>query len=367
MKRRRKRRRIGPIIPFYKRAKKRWVVRYKEGGKTREKFFQLQSKAVEFASDRFDDQLDGIDSQNMTFGDVATRFLSSKSGASASTRADYRTTLGHAGALSDIPLRTIKPLDVQAVIESRKTSSSRKRLRGMLSMVFLQAVRWELIRRNPVDGTQKQQHRPEKAEIFEGSEVSEILEAGKELRLVGMFDLGFTLGPRPEELMGFQWGDWDEKKRQLRVVRKVAEVNGSLDIGPPKTPAALRAMVLPEHITARLTERRKAAQEEGRADSTDWIFPNVRGGPMRRSNLRQKVWKKLLEDAGVRYRKPYCMRHTAASTMLNGTAGVRGISLAVVSKTLGHENPQITLERYSHTLKTELSQVAAFWDSTKQG
>jgi len=106
-----------------------------------------------------------------------------------------------------------------------------------------------------------------------------------------------------------------------------------------------------------LADRRKAALKEGRAGKQDWIWPNTRGGPIRRSNLRHHVWAPLL----VPYRELYCMRHTAASTMLNGCLDVRGISLAVVSATLGHDNPQITLERYSHVLKTDDDQVRDFW------
>jgi integrase len=206
-------------------------------------------------------------------------------------------------------------------------------------------------------------YKPDKAETFSPEEVTSVIETASDYRLVGLFDLGFTLGPRPEELFGFQWQDWDEAGQQLSVRRKVAEINGTLEIGPPKTPASVRDLTLPTHLMDRLADRRKAALKEGRAGREDWIWSNVRGNPMRRSNIRNHIWTKLLKAAGVPYRKMYCMRHTAATTMLNGRNGVRGIPLAVVSATLGHDNPQITLEVYSHVLKTDREEVRTFWNS----
>ncbi|MEO2015031.1 MAG: site-specific integrase [Fuerstiella sp.] len=362
----RKRKRAGPVAPFYSKYHKRWLVRYWVTGKRHERKFRDQAAASEFATSQHNDQQDGIDHKNMTLGDLVRKFLATKADKSRSTVADYTTTLNHAKGLFRVPLHVIGNSEIDELILTRPSPAAQKRLQRTLSMVFRRGVRWKLIRINPCDGAEKQTHKPEKAEVFELDEVTAILNARKDHRLIGLFDLGFTLGPRPEELFGFQWQDWNESKQTLTVVRKVAEVHGHLDIGPPKTPAALRDLILPNHITARLIDRRKAAMKEGRASRRDWIWPDTRGGPLRRSNLRQKVWQPALAAAEVRYRKLYCMRHTAASTMLNGCDGVRGISLAVVSETLGHENSQVTLERYSHTMKAEHQQVAAFWNATER-
>jgi integrase len=52
--------------------------------------------------------------------------------------------------------------------------------------------------------------------------------------------------------------------------------------------------------------------------------------------------------------------------MLNGRDGIPGIPLAVVSAILGHDNPQITLEVYSHVLTSDRKQVRDFWNRAKQ-
>ena len=363
----RRRSRYGPPQPFYSKFHKRWIVRLMKNGKRTERKFKEKPAAFQYATEAWQDIEDGIDSQDMTVRDLVERFMASKSSASPSTLADYGTTLDHVKPLDAVPIRIIRPLQLDELIDSLPTSAARKRLRGYLSMMFRQAVKWELIRRNPVEGTKKQSHRKERAEVFEQHEVASIMEAGKDVRLIGLLDLGFTLGPRPAELLGFQWQDWNEEKGLLSVRRKVAEVQGKIDIGPPKTHAAIRDLRLPDHITERLRDRRVSALKEGCASKTDWIWPSTNGTAMRRSNLRAHIWKPLLLKAGVPYRKPYCMRHTAASTMLNGLADVHGISLAVVSETLGHDNSQITLEVYSHVLKAEHEQVPSFWNRVNSG
>lgn len=370
MKKKKKGRRrssLGPPVPFFSKYHNRWIVRYSRSGKRRERKFKDQVAALEFATQIFQDQEDGIDCEDMLLGELVERFLAGKGQLSKASVADYTNTLQHAAPLAAVPIRMIRPLHLEELIDSQGTSSARQRLRGKLSMMFRQAVRWELIRRNPVEGTKQQRHKSEKSETFSMDEVQTFLEIAEPHRLVGLFDLGFTLGPRPAELFGFQWQDWDEENQTLSVNRKVAEIKGVLDIGPPKTPASIRTLSLPNHITERLEDRRKVAMIEGRAGQEDWIWPRTRGeGPIRGSNLRAGVWRSLLKAADVPYRKPYCMRHTAASTMLNGCNGVRGIALAVVSETLGHDNPQITLSRYSHVLKTDHGQVTDFWNRTIQ-
>ena len=361
----RHRNKFGPAVPFWSPHHQRWLVRFKERGVRKERRFRAKQDAIAFSTEKWKDQQDGINSLDMTMRELIRRFLASKSNLSKSTLSDYTRTLSQALPLYSAQISSIRPFVIDELIDSLESSASRHRLRCKLSMLFRQAVRWELLRRNPVDAAKSVSHRPEKAETFSISEVEKILETANQHRLVGMFDLGFTLGPRPEELFGFQWQDWKEDAEILHLRRKVAEVGGKLDIGPPKTAASTRDLTLPRHITDRLMDRRKAALKEGCAGRDDWIWPNRRGNPMRRSNLRNHVWVNLLESAEVPYRKMYCMRHTAASTMLNGISDVRGVALAVVSATLGHDNPQITLERYSHVLTTDKNQVQEFWDRAK--
>jgi integrase len=72
------------------------------------------------------------------------------------------------------------------------------------------------------------------------------------------------------------------------------------------------------------------------------IFPAPQGGPIRLNNWRKREWVPALYGAGVEYRRPYALRHTAISRWL--AAGVpifdvsryAGTSLQMIERTYGH-------------------------------
>lgn len=68
---------------------------------------------------------------------------------------------------------------------------------------------------------------------------------------------------------------------------------------------------------------------------SDFLFPELQ----QPSNWINRTWKPLLLEAGIRYRKPYCMRHTAISTKIVNYKGdlarvalESGNSIEVISK-----------------------------------
>lgn len=350
--------------PFWSKTAKRWVVRYKQAGKQRERKFVQQTDALTFATEVWQDQQDGINSGDMTVEQLVRRFLDSKKDKAPSTQQDYAYSLGMCQPLYPIPIESVTPIQLEDFLDTIATSSNQSRVRTQLRTLFRQAVNWQLIRRNPVDGTKPRTHKPAKAAIFSPEDVGTILKTVQGERMEALILLGFTLGPRPGELFGFQWQDWNEDEAELSVVRNVTSTNGRQQVGPPKTSASVRTLQLPYHVNDAIHARRKMAMREGFAHSEDFIWCNVRGNPKDRVNFHAQ-WKAFIACAGVPYLKPYCMRHTAASTMLNGLDNVGGVPLAVVSEVLGHENAQITLERYSHVLKADHEQVRTFWNRAK--
>ena len=59
------------------------------------------------------------------------------------------------------------------------------------------------------------------------------------------------------------------------------------------------------------------------------------------------------ESAGPLARRPYDLRHSAASMWL-----ANGASLRAVADRLGHEDPAITLRHYAHCLPSEQGIIA---------
>jgi integrase len=96
----------------------------------------------------------------------------------------------------------------------------------------------------------------------------------------------------------------------------------------------------------------------GHAGKSFPIFANTRGGMVRQGNFRHKVWRIAMQKAQVPYKVPYTLRHSFATWSLNSGQ----VSLAAVSKYLGHAKQSTTLDHYSHLMVGELEQVSKFWN-----
>jgi integrase len=64
-----------------------------------------------------------------------------------------------------------------------------------------------------------------------------------------------------------------------------------------------------------------------------------------RGNWRNRIWKVALASAGVPYRSPYCLRHTAISNWIADgmdvvtVAKIAGTSLQMIDRTYGRIVP----------------------------
>ncbi len=71
------------------------------------------------------------------------------------------------------------------------------------------------------------------------------------------------------------------------------------------------------------------------------VFPSPTGRVITWGNFRNKAWVTVLQDAGVRFRKPYQTRHTFITEALR-----RGLSVQDVAKLVGN-SPQVIYQHYA--------------------
>jgi hypothetical protein len=76
----------------------------------------------------------------------------------------------------------------------------------------------------------------------------------------------------------------------------VAEVNGRLLPGPPKTEAGRRTVTLPALAAVALAEHLAQFADPG---PDGLVFPAPEGGDLRRSNFRRRCWLPATTAAGV--------------------------------------------------------------------
>jgi integrase len=133
--------------------------------------------------------------------------------------------------------------------------------------------------------------------------------------------------------------DFDMLRRRVNVSRSVTE-SGVLQWSTPKVfGAPFRAV---PH-----SARRRTGRTDDRQSRDDLVFSDLRGGVLRNSNWRARVFRPAVEkcqagDETFPTITPHDLRHTAASLAVSVRANVKA-----VQRMLGHAKASMTLDTYA--------------------
>ncbi|WP_321277550.1 tyrosine-type recombinase/integrase [Thiomicrorhabdus indica] len=84
------------------------------------------------------------------------------------------------------------------------------------------------------------------------------------------------------------------------------------------------------------------AHFDSRTHRTELVFPVSNGEPIHAGNFLKRIWKPLLSHLNIPYRKPYQMRHTAATLWLSA-----GENPNWIANQLGHASTQMLFTVYA--------------------
>lgn len=263
---------------------------------------------------------------------------------------------------------------------------------------FGEALRREVIARNPVALVKAPRLSEEEVEPFDVEEIRRLIKAALQRRNGVRFVLALALGTRQGETIGLKWTRLSDRTKTLTIASQLQRQtweHGCKDphacgakhhktkpcpddckrhtrtCPPPCSPdctsharrcptrrggglvevevksrAGRRGIVLPEQVYALLTEH-KAAQEHEREHAADlwvdegWMFAQPNGRPIDpRRDMAE--WKALLAEAGVRDARLHDARHTAATVLL-----LLEVPERAVMEFMGWSNSGMT-KRYQH-------------------
>ena len=142
----------------------------------------------------------------------------------------------------------------------------------------------------------------------------------------------FFTGMRTGEIDGLQWHYIDFERQEILI--RQALVNGEL--GPAKTDGSQREILMSVPVMDALKEQYEVTGDR------DFVFCNQAGNPYCHRNVTKRVWYPILRHLGLRKRRPYQTRHTAATLWL-----ASGENAEWVAKQLGHTTTEMLFRRYS--------------------
>lgn len=129
----------------------------------------------------------------------------------------------------------------------------------------------------------------------------------------------------------------------------------------PKTVAGKRSINLPTFLVDMLKRHRVQQLEQrlkvGKSwEDRDLVFPDLHGGYFNPGYLL-RVFKKMLQSAGIPHMHFHDLRHSAATILLS-----LGVNIKVIQELLGHSDISITLGMYGHLLPPMQQDVIDKWD-----
>lgn len=223
---------------------------------------------------------------------------------------------------------------------------------SVLSSALKQAVRWNMLARNPCEVVELPRHKRREMQAFSPEEAARFLKAASENAHGTLFAFALATGMRPEEYLALKWSDIDLQKGAATVQRALIwRKGGEWYFGEPKTTRSRRTVPFPASILAALLEhkRRQGAErlKAGAAyQNNDLVFAMRDGRPILLRTLDRLHFKPILKRAklSVSFRL-YDLRHSCATLLLAANEHPK-----VVSERLGHANITLTLDTYSHVL-----------------
>jgi integrase len=303
-----------------------------------------------------------------TFGEYARKWLDGhvETSLKFTTGKSYEYIMRvHLGSLMDRPLDQITRPELRDLIyEKLKSGLAPKtvlNVKAVVSSLLNHAFEDGLILGNPAARLGRFIKRKDpKAEInpLTRDEARAFIEAVGEHnpRYLPFFLCALRTGMRLGELLALEWGNVDFRGGFIEVRRSFTHGHYTT----PKNHKSRRVDMSPqlaETLKELRTERKREALARGWGEVSELVFVNETGGLISESNLRNRVFFKALERAGLRRIRIHDLRHGFASLLIQN-----GESLAYVRDQLGHSSIQITVDTYGHLVPGSNRQAVAKLD-----
>lgn len=147
------------------------------------------------------------------------------------------------------------------------------------------------------------------------------------------YTIRFFTGMRTSEIDGLKWDCVNFDRREISI--RGALVNG--EMGPTKTLGSQRDIAMSQLVYDALLE-----QKERTFGKSEFVFCNSQGNPMEYRNVNRRVWKPTLALLGLKHRRAYQTRHTAATLWL-----AAGENPEWIARQMGHSSTEMLFRVYS--------------------
>ena len=232
----------------------------------------------------------------------------------------------------------------------------------LLRQSLAQAVRWQILARNPCDAVKPPRVERRKSVTLSADQAAQLLGALTHSRVYWPTLIALATGMRRGEISALRWQHVDLDRGTLQVVETIEQTKTSLRFKPPKN-GKTRAITLPAFAVAELRRWRMEQAQEllrlgVRQTSATLVCGQADGqvrSPHDLTNQFRRFLHQMKDLPQVRF---HDLRHSHATQLLTS-----GVHPKIAQERLGHSSISITLDLYSHAVESLQDKAASCVDA----
>jgi integrase len=231
-----------------------------------------------------------------------------------------------------------------------RSAATVNRIMGILSMI-LDEVALEHGVNNPLTAVKRLKVKKTDIEPFSLEEVRRLID---EVRadFQDYLIVRFFTGMRSGEIHGLKWRFVDFDRREICVRETL--VNGREEY--TKTDGSQREIQMSQPVFDALRRM------QDRTGDGVYVFQTSNGLPIDTHNFTNRIWNPLLDRLGLKRRRPYQTRHTAATLWL-----AAGENPEWIARQMGHTSTQMLFSVYSRYIANLTRQDGSAFDRLIRG
>jgi integrase len=232
----------------------------------------------------------------------------------------------------------------------------------VLREALQQAVRWQLLARNPADAVKPPKVERKQMSVLDTDATVELIEAARDTALFVPILLGLRCGLRRGEVVALRWRNVDLERGQISIVTSAEQTDRGVREKEPKNgkgrTIVLSATEIEELRSHRLRQAESLLALGVRLTDDHHVVTRDDGQPLQPRSLTHAFVKFVRRICSLPHIRLHDLRHSHATHML-----AAGIHPKIAQERLGHSSVGITLDLYSHVLPGMQAEAASQVDA----
>jgi integrase len=231
----------------------------------------------------------------------------------------------------------------------------------ILKQALRQAVRWQILTRNPADAVDPPKVERKAMQTYDMGQTGELIDKVRETPLLAPVILAVLGGLRRGEIIALRWRHVDFTGRQLAVTESAEQTAAGVRLKETKSgrsrTVALSQSMADELQAHKVRQARELLALGVRQTGETFIVVQFDGKPIQPQTLTH-MWMQFVVDSGLPRIRFHDLRHAHATHLL-----MAGVHPKIASERLGHSKIGITLDLYSHVMPGMQEDAAAKVDA----